>query len=151
MVRGVDAGVELHATRWLTLASSASLISLVDFANDDMRVADLLLNVPELKVKGSALVRDLGARNAWVRVGGRYDGRYAFRSGYWDSERLLGGDVPARFVLDASAGYQFENGLALSANVANALDEHAIDILGGPVPRRLAYVQLAYTLDGLNY
>jgi iron complex outermembrane receptor protein len=149
LVRGVDVGFDYLANPYLTLTSSVSYIDLVDFESGNSGQNELLLNVPDFKLKASVLVKNFGLADYFVRVGGRWENRYKFRSGYWDSERLLpdsGGEIPARFILDASAGYQFANGLSLSANVQNALDNGSVENLGAPVPHRFAYLQVGYRL-----
>ncbi len=151
-VRGVDVGVTFQPIPEIGLTGGASAIELVEFTNDDMLQRDLTLNVPRYKLKGSVMVENLGIDDYFVRVAGRYHSPYAFESGYWNSDTLLGGHVPSRFVLDLSAGYRFPaQGLTLSAAVSNVLDNHTPDVLGAPTPARLAWLQLAYSFDGMRF
>jgi hypothetical protein len=39
----------------------------------------------------------------------------------------------------------------VSANVFNLLDDRGVEVLGAPPTGRSAYVQLAYTYEGLNF
>lgn len=152
-VRGVDAGVTWFAVDGLELAGSVSVIDLASFSKDqDSAQADLLLNVPALKLKGSITARDLGIDDYFVKVSGRFQSAYEFESGYWNSNVFDDGEVPARFVADLTAGYALpEQGLVLTATVANLLDDHRVDVVGAPVTRRFVFAQLEYRYDGLVY
>lgn len=145
-VRGVDVGATLAATEHLELSASASAIDLVSFSNDSELQRDLLLNVPAFKLKGSVAVRDLARTDSFVRASARWRSAYRFESGYWNSANFYDdGEVPSRFALDLAAGYTFRDyGLSLTATVANVLDDHTVDVLGAPPPRRFAYLQLTY-------
>jgi outer membrane receptor protein involved in Fe transport len=54
-------------------------------------------------------------------------------------------------VADIAAGYDFSNGLSVSANVLNLLNDHGVDQLGSPQSGRMAYLQLNYKYPGLNF
>ncbi len=151
-VRGVDVGIDYLPMPELGVTASASYISLAEFSNDDANQADLLLNVPAVKLKGSVTVRDLGVKDYFVRVSGRFHTAYEFASGYWNSERFFDdGKVPSRVVADVTAGWQLPaQGLTVQATVANLLDNQTPDVLGAPTPRRFAFVQLSYDWDGLK-
>ncbi len=150
-IRGADVGVDYRPIPELTLSGSASVLSLVSFENTSSQ-NDLRLNAPKYKLRGSVQTEDLGLKNSFLRVDGRFHTAYAFESGYWNSMALLGGDIPNRFVLDVSAGYKFAKyGVTVTGTVANVLDDKTIDVLGAPTPRRLAWLQVSYDIDGLKY
>lgn len=153
-VRGTDVGVSWKPIDQLDLSSSVSAIDLVSFTQSSATVKPLLLNVPALKLKGSATVSNLGIPNYFVTVSGRWQSAYQFESGYWSSARFYdtnGGKLPARFIADVAAGYAFpKQNLKLMATVANLFDDHNIDLLGSPVPGRLAFLQLEYAYQGLE-
>ena len=92
--------------REVTLSTSGSVLNLADFQNDNAMQKDLLLNAPTFKLRGSAQVDNLGIKNAFARVDGRYHNAYAFESGYWNSMALLGGKLPSRVVVDMTVGYR---------------------------------------------
>jgi iron complex outermembrane receptor protein len=113
-VAGADLGLEYQLTPNILLNGSASYIRLLSFRNSDPIQKSLLLNVPEMKLKASITVQDLGLKNSFVRLFGRYQSAYAFTAGRWDSTLFFPdrGKVPARFVADLGLGYTFDNGLA---------------------------------------
>ena len=150
-VRGVDVGADWNVTRKIQLSASSSVIDLASFTSTDPLQKSLPLNAPELKFKGSLLVQNLGLRNSFARVSGRWTSAYVFQSGYWDSQKLLGGQLPSRFVMDFTAGYQWGGGIALTAVVNNVFDDHNLDLLGSPIVGRFGYLQLSYTHPGLSY
>jgi iron complex outermembrane receptor protein len=151
-VAGADLGLEYMLSPEITLNGSASYIKLLKFSNTDPTQAALLLNVPDLKLKASVTLQNLLVQNSFVRIFGRYQGPYEFRSGRWDSTVFMqDGKVPARFVADVSAGYTFSNGFAVSANVLNIFNDHGVDQLGSPEGGLMAYLQLAYKYDGLDF
>jgi iron complex outermembrane receptor protein len=127
-------------------------MKLLKFSSESSGQPALLLNVPDLKFKASVMVQNLLVQNSFVRVFGRFQNAYAFRSGRWDSAVLVQeGKVPARFVADVAAGYTFSNGLAVSANVLNVFNNRSIDQLGSPPGGIMAYAQVAYKYEGLNF
>jgi len=154
-VRGVDAGLNWKPIDGVELMSSVSAIDLVDFTQANPNVKDLLLNVPRLKLKSSVTVSGLGLPSYFVRVAGRFQSAYRFESGYWSSARFFAdndGKVPSRFVADLVVGYAFpKQHITVTGTVANVLDDRKVDLLGSPVPGRLAFLQLEYTFDGLRY
>ena len=151
-VAGLDAGAEYQLTPHILLNGSVSYIRLLSFRNSDPTQKALLLNVPELKLKASLTLQDLGVKNSFVRLFGRYQSAYAFTAGRWDSSLFFqDGKVPARFVADLGVGYTFDNGLAVSANVFNLLDDQGVEVLGAAPTGRSGYVQLAYSYEGLNF
>ncbi len=150
-VQGADLGVNLYPTEGVTVTGGASYIDLVDFAGDPMQ-NDLLLNVPPVKLKSSVTVQNLGTDGWFVRLAGRWTSSYRFESGYWSASRFFDdGKIPSRFVADLSAGYDLPHGLGLRAFVMNTLNDHGVDVLGAPVPRRMAFLQLVYRAPGLAY
>ena len=155
VVRGADVGLSYYPNDTLTLSTSASVIELAEFTRDDEMQADLLLNVPTFKLKGSLTVQNLGMDDYFVRLEGRYRTAFPFKSGYWNSEVLLlddGGEVPARFTADITAGYDFpDQGLAIRGHVMNIFNDKTMDMLGAPVTGTLAYLQLIYTYQGLTF
>jgi iron complex outermembrane receptor protein len=151
-IRGADIGVDYRPIDQLTLSTSASVLKLASFENNNTLQKDLLLNAPEYKFRGSIQGDGLGVVNSFFRLDGRYHNKYSFSSGYWDSERLLGGKVPSRTVLDLTVGYKLpKQGLTFSGTLANMLDNRTPDLLGAPIPGRLAWLQVAYDFDGLRY
>jgi iron complex outermembrane receptor protein len=155
-VRGADIGLELAPVETVSISASGSYIDLVDADPVGIETTPdkdpLLLNVPQLKLKGAITLRDLGARNTFVRLGGRFHGDYEYRSGYWDATTMYeDGEMPGRFVADLSAGYDFPSGVSLRAYLLNALDNRTPDVLGAPEPRRLAYLQMTYRVSGLRF
>ncbi len=152
-VGGIDVGVDYMASPYLSLGGSVSYIRLLSFRNTDPTQPDLLLNVPDLKLKGSITLQNLPVQNAFLRVFGRYQTAFEFQSGRWNSSVFFpeDGKVPARFVADVGLGYTFSNGLALSGNIFNVLGDKGVDVLGAPPGGRMAYLQLAYKYDGLAF
>jgi outer membrane receptor protein involved in Fe transport len=151
-VRGADVGVDYRPIPALALSGSASAIQLLSFTNDNPLQKDLTLNAPAYKLRGSVSTDGLGVKGSFLRLDGRYHTRYAFASGYWNSQNLLGHDLPARFVLDVTAGYKVPNtGLTISGTVSDLLDDTHPDVLGAPVPHRFAWLQVGYDFDGLRY
>jgi iron complex outermembrane receptor protein len=154
-VRGTDVGVSWRPVDTVDLSSSVSAIDLVDFTQSSPAVKPLLLNVPAVKLKGSATIANLGLANYFVTVSGRWQSAYQFESGYWSSSKFYadsGGKLPSRFVADLAAGYAFpKQNLQLIATVANVFDDHKVDLLGSPIPGRLAFLQLEYAYPGLKF
>ncbi|WP_224242996.1 TonB-dependent receptor [Hyalangium gracile] len=151
-VAGADLGAEYKLSPEISLNGSISYIKLLRFRSGDPTQPPLLLNVPDLKLKASVTVQNLLVRNSFVRVFGRYQTPYQFRSGRWDSAVFFEeGKVPARFVADVALGYTFDSGLALSANVLNVFNNRGVDQLGSPPGGVMAYLQLAYKYEGLDF
>jgi len=151
-VAGADLGVDYMLSPEISLNGSVSYIKLLKFRSSDPSQAALLLNVPDLKFKAAITLQNLLVKNSYLRLFGRYQTAFEFRSGRWNSALFYeDGKVPARFVADLGLGYNFSNGLGLSANVFNLLGDRGVDVLGAPQGGRMAYVQLAYKYDGLNY
>ncbi|HEY5950221.1 MAG TPA: TonB-dependent receptor [Kofleriaceae bacterium] len=151
-VRGVDVGLDYKPIEQITLSTSASAMQLASFENTNPLQKDLVLNAPSYKLRGSVQGEDLGLKNSYWRVDGRYHTAYEFASGYWNSMTLLGGKVPARTVIDVSVGYKLpKQAITISGTVANLLDNNDPDVLGAPTPRRLMWLQVAYDFDGLKY
>ncbi|MGE0545827.1 MAG: TonB-dependent receptor [Kofleriaceae bacterium] len=151
-IRGVDVGVDYRPIDELTLSASGSAINLVSFENTNALQSDLLLNAPLYKLRGSVQADDLGIKNSFWRVDGRFHTAYEFASGRWDSRVLLGGKVPARTCFDMTVGYKLpKQGITISGTIANMFDNRDPDVLGSPNPRRYAWLQLVYDFDGLRY
>jgi outer membrane receptor for ferrienterochelin and colicins len=147
-VRGTDIGVDYRPIPELGLSASGSAIQLVSFENDSPLQKDLTLNAPTFKLRGSVQTDGLGVKSSFLRLDGRYHTRYAFESGYWNTTNLLGHDLPARFVVDVTAGYKFpDTGLTVSGTISNLLDNTDPDVLGAPVPHRFAWIQVGYDFD----
>jgi iron complex outermembrane receptor protein len=150
-IRGVDVGVDYRPNRRLAFSVSGSVLDLARFTNDDAVQRDLRLNAPAMKVRASAQVSDLFVEHTYLRVDGRAHSAYAFESGYWNSETLLGGDVPGRVVVDVTAGWDDpERGMSVTATVANLTNDHHPDVLGAPEPGIYGWLQLGYRYDGLD-
>ncbi|HEX8825384.1 MAG TPA: TonB-dependent receptor [Archangium sp.] len=151
-VGGIDLGLEYQLTPQILLNGSASYIRLLSFRNSDATQKALLLNVPDMKLKASITLQDLVLKNSFVRLFGRYQTAYQFSAGRWDSGVFFqDGRVPARFVADLGLGYTFSNGLAVSANVFNLMDDKSVDVLGSAPNGRSAYLQLSYKYAGLEF
>lgn len=151
-VAGVDVGLEYQLTPQVLLNGSASYIRLLSFRNSDPSQKSLLLNVPDMKLKASVTLQDLVVKNSFVRLFGRYQSAYEFSAGRWNSGLFFqDGKVPARFVADLGLGYNFDNGLSVSANVFNLLDDKNMDVLGSAPGGRSGYVQLSYKYAGLDF
>jgi outer membrane receptor for ferrienterochelin and colicins len=149
-VRGFDVGATYLPLEGIELAGSGSYIDLASFSSGDSPQEELLLNVPTVKLKGSVTLSDLVVDDAYVRLGGRWHNAFDFESGYWSSAQF--GEVPAAFLADVGAGYTFTDaGISVSANVQNVFDNHDPDVLGVPVPRRFAFLQVGYAFSGLAY
>jgi outer membrane receptor for ferrienterochelin and colicins len=150
-VAGTDLGLEYMVSPEVTLNGSVSYLKLLKFTSNDPTQASLLLNAPELKLKASLSAQNLFMERTFFRVFGRYQGAHEFHAGRWNSKVLLqGGKVPARFVTDVAAGYNFNNGFTVSANVNNVFNDHGIDQLGSPQGGRMTYIQLHYKYSGLD-
>ncbi|NBC16680.1 MAG: TonB-dependent receptor [Bacteroidetes bacterium] len=153
-IAGLDVGVNVYASDYLTLSGNVSLISLESFTLDESSAQDsLLLNIPETKLKGVVTLKDYGLDNYFVSVSGRWQAPYKFRSGYWDSELFYDdGEVPSRFVLNLTAGYTIpQYGLSIKASVTNLLDDEGVDVLGSPIRGRFAWVGIEYAFAGLRF
>ncbi len=149
-VRGGDVGVDYRPIEKLTLSTSASVMQLGSFTNTNSLQKDLLLNAPTFKLRGSVQGDGLGLANSFWRVDGRYHNAYQFASGYWNSMTLLGGKVPNRGVVDVTLGYKLRD-ITITGTVANLTNNKTPDVLGAPIPGRLAWLQVAYDWDGLRY
>ncbi|QXD16263.1 TonB-dependent receptor [Rhodocaloribacter litoris] len=151
-VAGLDAGLTLYPSPYVTLSGSVSLISLRSFT-EAAGQTELPLNVPETKLKGNVTVRNVGLQGYFVSLSARYQSAYRFVSGYWNSETLLpDGEVPARTVLDLTLGYKVpRTGLDLTLSISNLLDEAGYDALGAPVRGRFVWFGLTYHLPGLRF
>ncbi|HEX8438995.1 TonB-dependent receptor [Archangium sp.] len=151
-VAGLDVGAEYQPSAHVLLNGSVSYIQVLSFQNSAPTQKALLLNVPEVKLKASITLQDLGVKNSFVRLFGRYQAAHAFSAGRWDSTLFFpDGKVPARFVADLGLGYTFDNGLAVSANVFNLLDDKGVEVLGAAPTRRSGSLQLAYNYQGLAF
>jgi iron complex outermembrane receptor protein len=151
-VAGLDVGAEYQPSPHVLLNGSVSYIRLLSFQNSAPTQKALLLNVPEVKLKASITLQDLGVKKSFVRLFGRYQAAYAFSAGRWDSTLFFpDGKVPARFVADLGLGYTFDTGLAVSANVYNLLDDKGVEVLGAAPTRRSGFIQLAYNYRGLDF
>jgi outer membrane receptor for ferrienterochelin and colicins len=152
-VVGADLGADLWILRdRLLVSASVSYIHLVRFSNDDPTQKALLLNVPEWKGKAAITATNLGLKNSFLRFQGRVQNAYKFVSGaHWDSSLYFAdGKIPARLVLDLSAGYNFPYGVTVTGNLVNLTNDHGFDILGGPPSGITAYVDLTYRYEGLD-
>lgn len=151
-VAGADLGLDYMLTPNINLNGSVSYMTLLSFRNTAPGQGALLLNVPELKLKAAVTVQDLVVQNSFIRLSGRYQSAYEFASGRWNSRTFFeDGKIPARFVADLGVGYRFENGLALTGNVYNLLNDRGVDVLGAPPSGILANLELSYRFDGLNF
>ncbi|MCI0674138.1 MAG: TonB-dependent receptor, partial [Myxococcaceae bacterium] len=153
-VWGADFGLDYSPIPELTFSGSFSYIKMQSFHTNDRTQKALLLNVPTTKLKGSVTLENVGVKDTFLRLSGRYQNAYDFASGRWVSAILLadqGGVVPERFVADLALGYTFPMGLGVSLNVANLFDNKGVDILGAAPGGRYGYLQLSYRMDGLRF
>jgi iron complex outermembrane receptor protein len=150
-IRGVDVGVDVRPIERLTLSASGSILQLVSFANDNPLEQDLRMNAPAYKARLSAEVTDVAVPHTFVRVDARAHSAYAFESGYWSSQALLGGDVPRRLVVDLSAGWAQPNGgWMVSGTLADLTNDHTPDVLGAPIPGLYGWIAVGYRYAGLD-
>jgi iron complex outermembrane receptor protein len=152
-VLGFDIGAKVFAHRYVTVGASGSYIHLLNFDKED-QANELLLNVPGVKLKGFVQVQNIGIRNWFTRLSGRYQSAYEFASGRWNSEVFFpddDGKIPGRFVADLHLGYKFDFGLSLAGVVSNLFNDKGIDILGAPRSGIYGYAQATYSYDGLDY
>lgn len=152
-VAGADVGADWWIVRdKLMLSASVSYIHLVRFSNDDPTQKALLLNVPDWKGKAAITTTNLGLDHSFVRLQGRAQSAYRFASGsHWDSALYFAnGKIPARFVADLSAGYNFPHGVTVTGNVFNLTNDHGFDMLGAPPSGITAYLDLTYHYEGLE-
>jgi iron complex outermembrane receptor protein len=152
-VRGLDFGTRYTtADQKFSVSGNLSLIELSDFEQGDAN-RELLLNVPNTKVKGSVTMRDVGFDNYFVSASGRWKSAYEFRSGFWNSNKFYDdGEVPSRFTANLTAGYTIpDTGVELKASVTNLFDEGTPDVLGASETERLIWVSATYSFQGLNF
>ncbi|PSQ87196.1 MAG: hypothetical protein BRD30_08820 [Bacteroidetes bacterium QH_2_63_10] len=152
-VRGLDFGTRYTTTdQKFSVSGNLSLIELSDFEQGDAN-RELLLNVPNTKVKGSVTMRDVGFDNYFVSASGRWKSAYEFRSGFWDSNKFYDdGEIPSRFTANLTAGYTIpDTGVELKASVTNLFDEGTPDVLGASETERLIWVSATYSFQGLNF
>ncbi|MDQ7039660.1 MAG: TonB-dependent receptor [Rhodothermus sp.] len=153
-VAGLDVGLTLYPSPYITFSGSVSLISLRRFT-ETAGQRELPLNVPETKLKGNVTVRNLGWAGYFASLSARYQSAYRFVSGYWNSETMLpahGGKVPARTVIDLTLGYQVPRiGLELTLSISNLLNNEGYDVLGAPVRGRFIWLGITYHVEGLRY
>jgi iron complex outermembrane receptor protein len=141
VVRGADLGVDLYPDDRLTLSASASFIKLIGDAEDAPP-----LNVPTAKFKFSATVEDVFLKDTFVRLAGRFNNAYDFRSGVWAEA------VNPIFVGDLTAGYAFRDlGITVTGGVMNVFNNTLPEIPGAPVAAPLGFIQMTYAYQGLRY
>jgi len=152
-VRGLDFGTRYTtAEQRFSVSGNLSLIELSDFEQGDAS-QELLLNVPNTKLKGSVTMRDVGLEDYFVSLSGRWKSAYEFRSGFWDSDAFYDdGEVPSRFTANLTAGYTIpDTGLEVKGSITNLFDEETPDVLGAPETGRLIWVSATYKLQGLDF
>lgn len=141
VVRGADLGVDLYPDDRLTLSASASFIALIGDPEDAPP-----LNVPTAKFKFSATLEDVIIENSFVRLAGRFNNSYDFRSGVWAQE------VKPIFVGDLTAGYTFrDQGITVTGGITNVFNNPLPEIPGAPVSAPLGFLQMTYAYQGLRY
>jgi outer membrane receptor for ferrienterochelin and colicins len=152
-VRGLDVGLNIYANKNLNWTGSVSYIDLADFTQGDGG-QELLLNVPEWKLKSSITLRDYGFDNYFVSLSGRWQAEYKFAAGYWQSDVFYAdndGFIPSRFTASATAGYTIPGyGVSITGSVSNIFNTERVDVLGAPVRERLIWLGVSYKYDGLN-
>lgn len=153
-VRGIDLSVGYQLNRNISVSGTASFIELVDFTIDEGSpiTSELLLNVPTAKYRFAVNTTDLIVPGTFANFSGRYTRGYDFASGYWNSQNLLGGRIPERFVADFIMGYAIPNtGVNVRASVSNVFGNERVDVLGAPVRGRLIWFSVGYSLDGFKF
>lgn len=152
-VRGLDVGMNVYASENLNWTGSVSYIDLADFTPGEGG-QELLLNVPEWKLKSSVTLRDYGFDNYFVSLSGRWQSEYKFAAGYWQSDAFYAdndGFIPSRFTASATAGYTIPGyGVSVTGSVSNIFNTERVDVLGSPVRERLFWLGVSYKFDGLN-
>lgn len=153
-VRGIDISIGYQLNRNISVSGTASFIELVDFTIDEGSpiAAELLLNVPTAKYRFAVNTTDLITPGTFANLSGRYTRGYDFASGYWNSQNLIGGNIPERFVADLVLGYAIPNtGVNVKTSVSNLFDNERVDVLGAPVRGRLIWFSVGYSLSGLRF
>ena len=141
MVRGADFGIDVYPDDRITLSASASFIMLLGEGTEAPP-----LNVPTAKFKSAVTVEDVIVKDTFVRFAGRFSNAYEFRSGYWIA------DVQPMFVGDLTAGYTLrDQNITVTGGVMNLFNNDVPEIPGGPVSRPMAFVQMTYGYQGLNF
>jgi outer membrane receptor for ferrienterochelin and colicins len=141
MVRGADIGMDVYPDDTITLSASVSFIKLLGEQSDAPP-----LNVPTAKFKSAVTLEDVIVKDTFVRFAGRYGNAYEFRSGYWIA------DMPPMFVADLTAGYTLrDQNITVTGGVMNLFNNEFAEIPGGPVAGPMAFVQMTYGYQGLNF
>jgi iron complex outermembrane receptor protein len=109
--------------------------------------------VPEVKLKGSATMRNVGFDNYSVSLTGRWQSAYEFQTAYWNSTTMLNdGEIDARFVANLNVNYRIpQTGVDLQLSVSNLFNNEGTDVLGGPVRDRLIWLGATYRFNGLRF
>ncbi|WP_022834589.1 TonB-dependent receptor [Salisaeta longa] len=152
VVQGADLGVNLFLGNHFNVNVNGSYIYLRSFEESESGQR-LLLNVPNTKLKGTMTMRDVGLKNSFLSLSGRWHSAYEFRSGYWDSARFYAdGEVPSRFTAGLTAGYALPDyGVDLKLSVTNLFNNKRPDVLGAPVTERLIWLSATYSFKGLRF
>jgi iron complex outermembrane receptor protein len=151
-VRGVELGLNYFASDRFNLSGNVTWIDLADFEKEES-APDLNLNVPEVKLKGSATMRNVGFDNYSVSLTGRWQSAYEFQTAYWNSNAMLDdGEIDARFVANLNVNYSIpQTGVNLQLSVSNLFNNEGTDVLGGPVRDRLIWLGATYRFNGLRF
>jgi outer membrane receptor for ferrienterochelin and colicins len=157
-VQGIDAGFNYLFSPKINVGLNASFIKLNSFDVDanSMFGQELPLNVPETKFKGNVTLTDVATPGTIFSLSGRWTSAYKFTSGFWDSTVKDGngnytmfdnGEVPSRFMVDLTLGYEIPNtGAQVKAEVSNLFDSSGIDVLGAPQRGRFVTFSVRYGL-----
>ncbi len=151
-VRGVELGLNYFASDRFNLSGNVTWIDLADFEKEETD-PDLNINVPEVKLKGSATIRNIGFDNYSVSFTGRWQSAYEFQTAYWNSTTMLNdGEIDARFVANLNVNYSIpQTGVNLQLSVSNLFNNEGTDVLGGPVRDRLIWLSATYRFNGLRF
>lgn len=152
-VAGLDAGLNFYATQNISLGLNYSKIKLQSFTKKTGE-PDLLLNVPEDKLKGVLTLSNLGIKGWFASLSVRRTSAYAFESGYWSAKKFFPADgkVPARTVADLTLGYDLPKlGASFKVAVNNLTDDQNVDVLGAPIQGRFIWASVGYNFNGLRF
>jgi outer membrane receptor for ferrienterochelin and colicins len=141
LVYGADIGMEVYPDDKIALSASASFIKLVGEEEDAPP-----LNVPTAKFKTAVTLEDVIVKDAFLRVAGRFNNAYEFRSGYWQME------VQPVFIADLTAGYTLRSqNITVTGGVMNLFNNELPEAPGGPVARPMVFLQMTYAYPGLRF
>jgi iron complex outermembrane receptor protein len=141
---GVDASIQVLATKELSFFGNVSVVSDDFFDNTELEETNtslsLALNAPKFKTKFGA--RYDGASGFSANVAARYTDSFPVQSGPYV------GTVDSYFLLDLGVGYAFSGqmqGLRLDLGVNNVFDDKHHEFIGAPKLGRMAIARATYS------